>query len=143
MYIVYAPEAASEALARTLSDVGGIGCGPAEAALPAGERALVLVTPDYYSRGFWRMKQRLTAQAVRLEGMLCACLVQSDSEIGADLAIRALVSQLLAAGAAVYLCAMTHAGGRILPGGCTEPCKNEMTTLDFYTKFLQMAEKLG
>ena len=75
--------------------------------------------------------------------MLCACLVQSDSEIGADLAIRALVSQLLAAGAAVYLCAMTHAGGRILPGGCTEPCKNEMTTLDFYTKFLQMAEKLG
>ena len=56
MYIVYAPEAASEALARTLSGVGGIGCGPAEAAFPAGERALVLVTPDYYSRGFWRMK---------------------------------------------------------------------------------------
>ena len=143
MRIIFAPEAASEALARALAHSGGADCAPAEGAMPAGERAAVLVTPDYYSSALWQMKRWLTAQAGRLDGMLCACLVRSDSDIGADLAIRALSSRLLADGAAVYLCAVAGADERIRPGGFTQRCEKGWTAPEFYTKFRQMADKFG
>ncbi len=142
MQIVFAPDARAETLARKLAGVRGDKCFPAKQTI-GSEKALVLVTPDYYSSALWQMKRWLSGQAGHLADALCACLVLCDGGGGGELALRSLVSQLMEMQSAVYLCAVACADGRIRPGGCTEACKNEMTPLEFYTKFRNMAKKFG
>ena len=144
MLIVYAPDGRAEALARTMEPMAPcLGLARADADVLKTEHVLLLVTTDYYSRGLWQMKRWLMEKAPQLEGKLFACLVQRDSDSGGELAIRSLVSQLLAWQSPVALCAAVCADGRIRPGGCAETRKNGMTPLEFCTKFREMAVKFG
>ncbi len=142
MQIVYAPDARAEALARSLAGLKSDACVPA-GQTPPEENVLLLVTTDYYSHAFWQLKRRLTQWGGKAEGKVCACLVCADSEIGAELAVRSLAWQLLAAGGAVCLCAEASPDGTVHAYACRESCRSPENTPEFYTKLRQMAEKFG
>ena len=142
MLVVYAPDERARALALRM-DPDCIPAARGDREALAGARALLLVTTDYYSRAMWQLKGWLTERGAALEGKLCACLAQCEGGCGGELALRSLVSQLLAAQCPVYLCAVAGSDGRIRPGGSAEPCGEGMAPPEYHTKLLQMAAKFG
>ncbi len=141
MQIVYAPDDRAEALAR--------GFGAAQRLISTADRgaveaqgALLLVTTDYYTPALWQMKRWLTECSAMLAGKLCACLVRSENGSGGELALRSLVSQLLAAESVVCLGAVACGDGMIRLGGWSG-ARAAMTPPEYHTKLLQMAAKFG
>lgn len=147
MLIVYASDEACGTLAQALARQSGGRCVPAclaDAAALEGERALLLVLPDYYSSACWQMKRWIAAHSHLLRDRLCACLVLcagGAGDAGGELAIRTIVSQMLAGQGLVYLCAVVCADGRIRPGGCAEA--DGMDSMDYCTKIERMAAIFG
>ena len=142
MQIVYAPDERAEALARGFWAAQRILISTADRGAVEAQGALLLVTTDYYTPALWQMKRWLTERSAILAGRLCACLVRSENGSGGELALRSLVSQLLAAESVVCLGAVACGDGMIRLGGHTE-ARAAMTPPEYHTKLLQMATKFG
>lgn len=142
--VISAPEDHAQAYAQAIGNRSGFLCRPMtkEACREMNHaQAVLLILPNYYSRGFWQMKTWLSTCLSDFHGKFCACLCVSPQN-GGELALRSILSQLMPTACLMGLCAVVCADGRIRLGGNCEISPDCMPLQEYCTSLEQIVGKI-
>ncbi len=135
LLIIYPADAGAETLAKRMG--GRAVClDTATDMLIQKADMLLLVSTDYYQQGCWDIKRWLSANRDALWGKLCSLCVCAEN---GELALRAIISQLLSMSCSIAPCATLCTDGILRPGGDGKALGDGWTPMAYCRKMEHIA----